>query len=70
MLQGPVDNTVSSLVFSSLLKYDEENRLVGDLARQWSVDDSGLEYTVLLREDILWHDGVFSQPKTLNILMT
>jgi peptide/nickel transport system substrate-binding protein len=54
---GSVDNTVSSLVFSSLLRYDEENRLVGDLARQWSVDDSGLEYTVLLRDDVFWHDG-------------
>jgi peptide/nickel transport system substrate-binding protein len=55
---GSVDNTVSSLVFSGLLRYDEDNRLVGDLARQWSVDDSGLEYTVLLKENVFWHDGV------------
>jgi peptide/nickel transport system substrate-binding protein len=54
---GAVDNTVSRLVFSGLLKYDQRNRLVGDLAEQWSVDERRLEYTVVLRSGLEWHDG-------------
>lgn len=54
---GAVDGSVSSLVFSSLFKYDENGQLVGDLAKSWSVDESGRNYTVALREGITWHDG-------------
>ncbi len=54
---GAVDNTVSRLVFSSLLQYDQSNQLVGDLADDWSVDQSGLTYTVVLKKNIQWHDG-------------
>jgi peptide/nickel transport system substrate-binding protein len=54
---GAVDNTVSRLLFSGLLKYDQKNRLIGDLAEQWTVDDRGVEYTVILKDDLWWHDG-------------
>lgn len=54
---GPVDSAVSRLVFSGLLRYDENNRLTQDLAKQYSVDDTGLIYTVTLRDNIFWHDG-------------
>jgi len=51
------DTTVSKLVFSSLLKYDRQNNLVGDIAEKWSVDKKGVVYTVNLSKDIYWHDG-------------
>lgn len=51
------DKTVSKLVFASLLKYDSNNELTGDLARSWEVDERGEIYTVKLRERIFWHDG-------------
>lgn len=54
---GAVDNTVSRLVFSSLLKYNQQNELVGDLASSWSADPAGQVYTVILKEGLLWHDG-------------
>lgn len=54
---GLVDSTVSRLVFSGLLKYDENNQLVGDLAESWNVDASGLIYTVKLKNNLFWHDG-------------
>lgn len=54
---GSVDASVSRLIFASLFKYDEQHRLVPDLAESWSVDASGLEYTVKLRPNLSWHDG-------------
>jgi peptide/nickel transport system substrate-binding protein len=53
----PVDTSVSQLVFSGLMKYDEENRLVGDLAEDITVNDTGQEYKVILRPNLKWHDG-------------
>lgn len=52
-----VNATVSKLVFSGLLTYDENNKLVGDLADSWTVDESGKVYTVKLKEKLRWHDG-------------
>lgn len=54
---GSVDRAVSRLLFAGLLKYDERNVLVGDLASEWSVDERGTVYTVKLRPGLTWHDG-------------
>jgi peptide/nickel transport system substrate-binding protein len=54
---GAVDASVSKLVFAGLMKYDQADRLVGDLAEKWTVDDRGLHYTVTLRPDLVWQDG-------------
>lgn len=54
---GGADGAVARLVFAGLLKYDQDNRLVGDLAEHWSLDASGRVYTVVLRENLFWHDG-------------
>ncbi len=51
------DNAVSHLVFSSLLKYDGSNQLIGDLAQSWAEEGSAAHYTVHLRSGIIWHDG-------------
>lgn len=56
-----VDASVSRLVFSGLLKYDQNNQLVPDLAESYSVSASGLTYTVRLKPNLTWHDG---QPLT------
>ncbi len=58
---GLVDSTVSHLVFAGLLKYDENNSLVGDLAESWQTDDESYTYTFKLRSHVSWHDG---QPLT------
>ena len=54
---GPVDESVSKLLFASLFKYDDRNHLVGDLAKDYSVDQSGKVYTVTLKPDLKWHDN-------------
>ncbi len=54
---GSVDSSVSRLVFAGLFKFDQHNRLAGDLAKDWSVDERGLTYTVHLRPNLRWQDG-------------
>ncbi|HUD07840.1 MAG TPA: ABC transporter substrate-binding protein [Candidatus Saccharimonadales bacterium] len=58
---SPVDTAVCHLVFSSLLTYNNQNQLVGDLASRWSVDTTGRIYTVHLKPHLVWQDG---QPLT------
>lgn len=52
-----VDRDLSSLVYSSLIKYNERREPVGDLADHYEVSTDGKTYTFALRSDVLWHDG-------------
>lgn len=54
----PAERSASRLLFANLLNYDERNQLAGGLANSWSSDDSGRIYTLTLRPDIRWHDGI------------
>lgn len=58
---GAVDSSVSRLIFPGLFKFDQSNKLVGDLASGWEVNEDGTHYTVHLRNHLLWQDG---QPLT------
>ncbi|HEX4774196.1 MAG TPA: peptide ABC transporter substrate-binding protein [Candidatus Saccharimonadales bacterium] len=51
------DTAVSHLIFSGLLKYDTQGKLVGDLASGYTTDDHGIAYTVHLRSNLTWQDG-------------
>jgi peptide/nickel transport system substrate-binding protein len=51
------DATVSRLLFSGLFKADEKGALTGDLAKDYSVDDHGMVYTVHLKPGLKWQDG-------------
>jgi peptide/nickel transport system substrate-binding protein len=52
-----VDTTVSHLIFASLFSYNDQNQLVGDLARNYTVDARGLTYAVHLKPHLTWQDG-------------
>ncbi len=54
---GPVDSSVSKLVFAGLFKYNNQNVLAGDLANDYEINDRGNVYTVHLKTGITWHDG-------------
>lgn len=51
------DNSTSKLVFSSLMKYNEDNKLVKDIASSVKVNNRGDIYTIRLKPKIKWHDG-------------
>ncbi len=52
-----VDADITSLVFSSLFKYDQNGILAGDLADSWSKSTDGREYTINLKKNVTWHNG-------------
>lgn len=51
------DTSVAALLFSPLLTYNENNELVGDLAKEWKSDATSKVHTITLRDDLYWHDG-------------
>jgi peptide/nickel transport system substrate-binding protein len=55
------DQSVSHLIFSGLLKYNSQGKLVGDLATGYQTDDHGIIYKLHLRPHLTWQDG---QPLT------
>ncbi|MBP6917074.1 peptide ABC transporter substrate-binding protein [Candidatus Saccharibacteria bacterium] len=52
-----VDTSVSKLIFGSLLTYDKDNKITGDLASSWQVDQRGTTYTIKLKNNLFWHDN-------------
>ena len=51
------DRDLVGLVYSSLLKYNEEGKLVPDLAKSYEISSDGLNYTVYLKDNAKWHNG-------------
>ncbi len=50
-------HSVAGLIYNGLVKYDEQLRIVGDLAESFVVSKDGLTITFSLRKGVLWHDG-------------
>lgn len=51
------DRDISALVYSGLMRLDENGNLIPDLAKEYTVSEDGLEYTFILKDDITFHDG-------------
>jgi len=51
------DRDLVSLVYSGLLRYNEEGKLMPDLAKSYDISSDGLNYTVYLNENAKWHDS-------------
>lgn len=59
-MDGQMNNTndkVLRTVYSSLVKRNSENEIVGDLAERWEMSEDNLTWTFHLRKDVKWHDG-------------
>lgn len=52
-----VDQDLTTLIFSSLMKTDENGQLIPDLAENYSIDEENKIYTFTLKPNIKWHDG-------------
>lgn len=55
---NPVDRDISALIFEGLTRINPYGEPEAALAREWVISSNGLEYTVTLRDDVLWQDGV------------
>lgn len=57
MAGDTASHAVGGLIFSSLLRYDKDLRLTGDLAREWEVKNGGRTLVFHLRENLRFADG-------------
>jgi len=44
-------------IFNGLVRFTPDMKIVPDLAESWSVDGTGLNWTFILKKNILFHDG-------------
>jgi peptide/nickel transport system substrate-binding protein len=51
------DRDLARVIFSGLLKYDNQGNPILDLASSYNVVDSGKTYEVFLKKNAFWHDG-------------
>ncbi len=51
------DRLLTKLLFSGLYTYDNNGELKSDVAKDFERSDDGKQYTITLRDDVLWHDG-------------
>lgn len=50
------DRDLTKLIFAGLVKFDAEQKIVPDLAKEWFVDETGKTYTLRLNDNIYWPD--------------
>ena len=48
---------VTSQLFASLVRLDENNEIAPYLAESWEISEDGLTYTFNLRDDVFFHDN-------------
>ena len=52
-----VDRDLTQLIFSGLMKYDENLNVVPNLAENFEIEDEGKIYVFHLKENLEWEDG-------------
>ncbi len=55
-ISGP-DKDVTRLIYSGLMRKDDSNNFIPDLAESYEISDNGLVYTFRLKDNITFHDG-------------
>ena len=60
---NPMIGNTDGLIFSYLLKWDDQLIPGPSLAKEWTISDDGLVYTFTLVDNASWHDGT---PLTAN----
>ncbi|OQB06520.1 MAG: Oligopeptide-binding protein AppA precursor [bacterium ADurb.Bin212] len=51
------ERAISGLIYSSLIKIDEKNQPISDLADSWQISEDGLTYTFVLKQGVTFHGG-------------
>jgi len=53
-----VDRTLIDLVYSGLMTYDKDGKIVNDLVKSYQLSSDGKTYTFILKDNLYWQDGV------------
>ena len=51
-----VDQDLTTLVYSGLMRKDSDGNLIPDLAKEYAISNNGLTYTFILKDDVYFHD--------------
>lgn len=52
-----VDRDLTELIFSGLMKYNPEGKIVADLAERYEISEGGKIYEFYLKENLFWSDS-------------
>ena len=52
-----VDRDLTELIFSGLMKYSQEGKIIKDLVIDYDIKEEGTCYEFYLKDNVLWHDG-------------
>lgn len=57
LTSSDAEKSTSTLIFSSLFKFDKNENIIPDVASKWEASPDKLSYKVTLRDDVYFHDG-------------
>jgi len=52
-----INRDLVEILFSGLIKYDSEGKIVPDLAKNYEIKDDGKTYEFFLKDNLFWSDG-------------
>lgn len=52
------DRTLIDLVYSGLMTYDKDGKVIPDLIQSYQVSEDGKTYTFILKDNLKWQDGL------------
>lgn len=58
LANSDVDRDLVEILFSGVMKYDENGQIVPDLAESHEIKENGRVYEISLKSNAFWHDGV------------
>lgn len=57
LASSDADRDMMVLVYSGLMRADNNGRLINDMAEKYEISEDGLVYTFTLKPDLTWQDG-------------
>lgn len=52
-----VDRDLTELIYSGLMKYDKDGKIIADLVKEYTISDDGRIYEFYLKDGLSWSDG-------------
>ncbi|MCX6721699.1 MAG: ABC transporter substrate-binding protein [Candidatus Staskawiczbacteria bacterium] len=52
------DRTLIDLIYSGIMTYDKDGKIINDLVKSYQLSDDGKTYTFQLKDKLFWQDGM------------
>lgn len=57
MITDTASDEVARQIFDGLVEYDPNGKVVGSIAKRWSISKDGTVYTFYLNDNVYFHNG-------------